>query len=189
MGSKRVGLARTQALIENLDRALALGGSDLTVESLTADSGVTATTGGVTVTAGGLTVTAGNAAFRENHPIIRHQPTQETLADDTAIITGAFIAKQILEMTPGDARSKATDTGANLISALSLTSNGDSVDFFIINLDTTTDHILTITAGSNVTLVGAMTVDPKVAGEDTSGSAMFRLRRTSSTAATLYRLT
>jgi len=59
MGTKRLGLARVEALLEAQDRALAMGGSDLTVETLTADNGVTATAGGLTATAGGLTITAG----------------------------------------------------------------------------------------------------------------------------------
>jgi len=189
MGNRRMGLGRLEKLMEEMDRSIDLEGSDVTVNSLIADEGVTVTSGGHTITAGGLTVTAGVVAFREAHPVIRHQATETTLADSTAIITGAFIKTQILKMTPGDARSKATDTAANLVSALSLTSNGDSVDFSIINLSTTTDHILTVTGGTGVTLVGAMTFDPHVAGEDTSGSSMLRLRRTGAAAVTIYRLT
>lgn len=181
-------MARTQALIENLDRALALGGSDLTVESLTADSGITATTGGVTATAGGITVTAGNAAFRANHPVIKHQGAEATLNDGTAVIGHADVKAQILKCTPTGARSKATDTASNFISNLSLSVDGDSVDFFVINLSTTASHIITITGGTGMTLVGSMKVNPHVAGEDTSGSARFRLRRTGGSAATLYRL-
>ena len=50
----KVGVGRLEALLENLDRNLDLEGSDITVNSLTSDTGVTVTTGGVTVTAGGL---------------------------------------------------------------------------------------------------------------------------------------
>ena len=54
MGTKRVGLARMQALLENLKRSLTLGTATISAASLTA------TTGGVTVTAGGITHTAGS---------------------------------------------------------------------------------------------------------------------------------
>jgi hypothetical protein len=52
MGTKRVGLARTQALIENLKRELALGGTTLTgvktgvSDTVTADTTLTATDSG-----------------------------------------------------------------------------------------------------------------------------------------------
>ena len=76
----RLGQARLEALLENLDRALDLEGSDVTVNTLTSDGaiiataggvtatagGVTATAGGVTATAGGLTVTAGASKLRGN---------------------------------------------------------------------------------------------------------------------------
>jgi len=42
MGTKRVGLARTQALIQNLKREIALGTSTLSATTLTSTTGVTA---------------------------------------------------------------------------------------------------------------------------------------------------
>jgi len=53
MGTKRVGLARTQALIENLKRELAMGGSRLVgdklkVTSVTANTALSATDSGTT---------------------------------------------------------------------------------------------------------------------------------------------
>ena len=53
MGTKRVGLARMQALLENLKRTLTLGTATISAASLEA------TTGGLTATAGGITHTAG----------------------------------------------------------------------------------------------------------------------------------
>ena len=179
--AKRLGLGYLEKKIEELDRNIDLEGSDITVNSLTSDTGVT-------VTAGGVTVTAGNVAFRENHPIIKHQGNHATLADSAAVITHGNVKAQILECTPTAGRSKATDTAANYIANLGLTTNGDSVDFFIVNKSTTVTHIITITDGGSVTLSGAMTVDPYIAAEDTSGSAMFRLRRTGAAACRLYRL-
>ena len=48
MGSKRVGLARTQALLENLKRSLALGTTQIACGTVTASNGVTASGGGIT---------------------------------------------------------------------------------------------------------------------------------------------
>ena len=61
MGNRRMGLGRLEALMENANFAatLTLDDSDVTVNSLTSDGAIVATTGGVTATAGGLTATAG----------------------------------------------------------------------------------------------------------------------------------
>ena len=75
MGTKRLGLARVEALLEAQDRALAMGGSDLTVETLTADNGVTATAGGLNVTAGDLNLAATNHIYLlEQFPLSWRQP-------------------------------------------------------------------------------------------------------------------
>ena len=58
----RVGLGRLEYLMERMDRNIDLEGSDITVNTLTSDLGVTVTAGGVTVTAGGVGVTAGGIA-------------------------------------------------------------------------------------------------------------------------------
>ena len=60
MGSKRVGLARTQALIENLKRQLDLAGSDVQVKTLTSLGVITADSGGVSATAGDVHAQAGD---------------------------------------------------------------------------------------------------------------------------------
>jgi hypothetical protein len=59
MGTKRVGLARMEALMENLDRALDLEGSDVTVNSLISDLGVTVTAGDVSLESGTLRIKNG----------------------------------------------------------------------------------------------------------------------------------
>lgn len=60
MGSKRIGLARTQTLLQNLNRSLALGTSQISCGTLTASNGLTATAGGVTATAGDIQADDGN---------------------------------------------------------------------------------------------------------------------------------
>ena len=181
MGSKRIGLARTQALLENLKRQLAMGDSTLAVKTLTAAEGVTATTGG-------MTVTAGTTHLRGTGGVIRYQGAEATSADDTSVVTAANVLAGIVKCTPGAARAKATDTAANFVSGLGLSADGDSFDFSFINLATTASYIVTLTAGTGITLLGSPLINPRVDGEDTSGSATFRVRRTGATAVTIYRL-
>jgi hypothetical protein len=107
MGSKRVGLARTQALIENLDRALALGGSDLTVESLTADNGVTATAGDITATADTLKIENGGSVTQASS-----KSTGVTLNHPVGKITmhaAALAADAIVSFTVTCSHARATD--------------------------------------------------------------------------------
>mgnify|MGYP006164429829 CR=1 FL=1 len=118
------------------------------------------------------------------------QDDQATTADSTAAITAANIATGIVQCTPTADREKDTDTAANLISGLKLTRDNDSFDFSIINLATDGTSFITVDEGTGVTLVGNMVVSAQDAAEDafTSGVGMFRIRRTSSTAVTLYRI-
>ena len=183
MGTKRVGLARTEALIENLKRTLTFTGATL--------SGGTISGTGVSnciIESDQQCTISGNVRFTGSTPVHMHQVAPEALADDTAIIAKGMFKKRLMTINAGDARSKATDTAANIVDECALDSDGDSFDIAIINTNTTTDHILTITAGSGVTLVGDMLCYPYVTGEDTSGSAMFRVRRTGASAVTIYRL-
>lgn len=193
----KVGLRRLETLLEDLDRNLDLEGSDITVNSLTSDTGVTVTTGGVTVTAGGAEVTAGNFVvtagttyLKGTGGVIRYQGAEATSADDTSVVTAANVLTGIVKCTPGAARSKATDTAANFVSGLSLGADGDSFDFHFLNLATTDGYIVTLTAGTGITLVG----NPKIAARDDANNAIsvgvghFRVRRTGATAVTIYRI-
>ena len=193
----KVGVGRLEALLENLDRNLDLEGSDITVNSLTSDTGVTVTTGGATVTAGGVTVAAGalivagGATYlKGTSGIIRYQGAEATTADSTAVVTAANVLTGIVKCTPSTARSKATDTAANFVSGLGLGADNDSFDFSLLNLSTTGGDDITLTAGTGITIVG----NPIVAARDDTDNAIsvgvghFRLRRTGATAVTLYRL-
>ncbi len=86
--------------------------------------------------------------------------------------------------------SKDTDTAANLISGLGLTQDNDSVDFAFINLAVDGTSAVTLSGGANVTLVGSGVIQAQDVAADafSSGAALFRIRRTSSTAVTMYRL-
>ena len=193
----KVGLRRLETLLEDLDRNLDLEGSDITVNSLTSDTGVTVTTGGVTVTAGGAEVTAGNFVvtagttyLKGTGGVIRYQGAEATSADDTSVVTAANVLTGIVKCTPGAARSKATDTAANFVSGLSLGADGDSFDFSLINTGATGGHDVTLTAGTGITIVG----NPIIAARSDDDNAIsvgvghFRVRRTGATAVTIYRI-
>ena len=195
----RVGLNRLEYLVERLDRAIAMGGSDVTVNTLTSDLGVTVTAGGLGVTAGGLVVTAGNfqvvagtTYLKGAIPVIKRQGAPATTDDGVAVISAANMAAGIITCTPTAARSKATDTAANICAGLTLGAQFDSCEFTIINSSTTDAHIISLTDGSGVTIVGSDEVYPR---DDTalshhSGVATFRATRTSvnDSAVTLYRI-
>lgn len=133
----------------------------------------------------------GGLVQRGNAGIIRHQNTPAVTADDTAVVTAANILTGIVTCTPTADRSKATDTAANLISGLGLTTDDDSFDFAVIILSADSSALdVTLTAGTAVTLVGNMHISaPDVADASiASGSAQFRVRRTGSAAVSLYRI-
>ena len=133
----------------------------------------------------------GGLVQRGNAGIIRHQNTPAVTADDTAVVTAANILTGIVTCTPTTDRSKATDTAANLISGLGLTTDDDSFDFAVIILSANSSALdVTLTAGTAVTLVGNMHISaPDVADASiASGSAQFRVRRTGSAAVSLYRI-
>ena len=181
----RVGLDRLEYLVERLDRAIDMEGSDVTVNTLTSDLGVT-------ITAGGLIVTAGTTYLKGTDGIVRYQGNPTALADSTATITAAMIKTGICTLTPGAARSKPTDTGPDLCTGLGLGADGDSFDFSIINASATGGRNITLTdAASGVTeIIG----NPIVAARDDTDDAIsvgvgrFRVRRTGAGVVVIYRI-
>jgi len=122
--------------------------------------------------------------------IITYQGAPATTDDGTTAISAANILTGIVQCTPTSGRSKATDTASNLVSGLSLTADGDSFDFSIINLTSSSGVDVTITGGTGVTLVGMMKVfaQDDVANAVSVGVGRFRIRRTGATAVTMYRI-
>jgi|TARA_R100000482_G_C5024489_1_gene101275 hypothetical protein len=117
------------------------------------------------------------------------QGAEATTANDTSAVTAANILTGIVKCTPGSSdKTKATDTAANLISTLGLVADNDSFDFSFINLSTT--HNVILSAGSGVTLLGQMGIFAQDTAADaiSIGVGRFRVRRTSSTAVTIYRI-
>ena len=164
MGTKRVGLARMQALLENLKRTLTLGTATISAASLTA-------------TTGGLVVTAGETYLRGSHAVIKHQGAPSIGADSAAAFTDANILAQIITVAATAARAKVLPAAANLISTLKLTANNDSADIHIINTGTGSDTV-TVSGGG---LVGSGLIA-------VSSSATFRVRRVNGSTVATYRL-
>ena len=196
----RVGLGRLEYLMERMDRNIDLEGSDIIVNTLTSDLGVTVTAGGLLVTAGGLVVTAGNVGvpagslevtagnlvvtagttfLKGTIPLVRRQGSPATTDDGTTAISAANMAAGVIVCTPTAARSKAVDTGPNIISSLGLGAQFDSADFTIVNLSTTDAHIITLTEAGGTEITGSNECYPR---DDTAlshhaGVATFRATR------------
>ena len=99
-----------------------------------------------------------------------------TSKSTTATLSGAELVTGILNTT-GTTYTVTLPTAANIESALTWAGNNACIDWFVIN---TASGTITIGANSN-TFVGATTIA-------TATSAQFRIRRTGSSAFTVYRL-
>jgi len=178
------------------------GGGDVTIAggiragsgvdgSILLKTGLTGTlTTAVTIDSAQAATFAGSVIKRGSINIAK-QITPEVLADSTAIIRDVHLAKGIVTCLPTGDRTKPTPTAAQIIAGLNLTVDDDSFDFTFINLAAASSNLdITISAGTDVTLVGNMhisapdTADASVA----TGSAQFRLRRVSSSTVSMYRL-
>lgn len=101
-----------------------------------------------------------------------------TLIDDDATLTATnLVTSGILKITPTVERDLATPTAAQLIALLTGYQLGTSFVFSLVNLAA---FNVNITAGTNVTLVGGMTVS--------NASASFLVTVTSPTAVSLIRI-
>ena len=146
----------------------------------------------VTVNTGDVIMSTGNVYMRNasNPDVIKHQGDPDVTDDGTTVVSADNILTGIITCTPTGDRSKATDTAANLVSGLSLNVNNDSFDFSFINLATSGGHNVTLTGGTGVTLVGNMVIFCQDAADDavSVGVGRFRVRRTGSSAVTIYRI-
>lgn len=94
--------------------------------------------------------------------------------------TAAQLRNIIIDRDPnGGARSDVTPTAALIISEFAFLRNDEMFEFIIVNTADAAE-VVTITAGTGVTLVGDMAI-----GQDETGR--FMVVRTSSTAVTIYR--
>jgi hypothetical protein len=138
----------------------------------------------------GLVQSAGSAVYlRSAKGLIKNQGAPVVLADDAAAQSASDYATGICTITPGAARTQNMASAASIISTLNLTSDNDSFDLSIINLSVANNFILAAPDG-NVVLLGSPIVYARDDAADavSSGSAQFRIRRTSSTAVAVIRL-
>ena len=122
--------------------------------------------------------------------VLTTQLDQVNLANTATAVTAGNILSGIVTCTPNGDESWQLDTAANLISGLSLTGDNFSYDFSVINLSTGGANNITLATHTGLTLVGNMNVHAQDAEDNavSIGSGRFRVRRTSSTAVTIYRL-
>ncbi len=118
-------------------------------------------------------------------PVLREQVDPPT-ATDTATLTAAQMLGGILVGTPTAAAAYTTLTGTQIEAALSgNVATNDSFDLSIINLGGAGD-IITLTAGSGVSIVGSATIDDP--GADINSSGLFRFRRSAANTFVAYRI-
>ena len=192
----RLGTARLEALLENLDRALNLEGSDVTVNTLTSDGaitatagGVTATAGGVTATAGGVTATAGGVTVTAGGLLVTAGRVREsmTVSDvDTQhhLLTAANVQKGILVYTSTSGGGTLTmPTAATIIAGNggvgALTADHQCIKMILVNDG---DQTITLAADGGGTCTIADAGNTILTNESTT----LVFRRTSATALTVY---
>ena len=166
-------------------RTYTTGGSATTAVTVDSSQDVTVETGNLFVSAKPIYARASTTPA-----IIQYQGAEATTDDGTTAVSAANVLTGIVKCTPSADRSKATDTASNLISGLSLTADNDSFDFSLISLATDGTSDITLTGGTGVTLVGNMIVKSQDNADDAgyAGVGRFRIRRTGSSAVTMYRI-
>ena len=199
----RVGLGRLEYLMERMDRNIDLEGSDVIVNSLISDTGLTATAGGVTVTAGGVGVTAGGIAVAAGGIGVTAGGVNVT-AGGVNVVAGRI--REGLGHVNVDARHHilrvadvnagilvhTSETGAGTLTmpvaadiiggvtgSGQLVNNGDCVKVYYINDGNQT---VTVAADSGATC----TINNAANTILTNEGATLLLRRTSGTALTVY---
>ena len=126
--------------------------------------------------------------------LITKWPAHTTESASALTVTIAMILTGVITMDPTADRAWTLPTAALAVAGVTGVAIGDCIDFSVINIGTAgADEIITLSAGSNGTLVGSgavLTSDP-VNDAFSSGSGLFRLRFTAVTGTetyTVYRL-
>ena len=114
--------------------------------------------------------------------VVGEQVAPGVITADADNFTPENVAGGIAVTTPtGAVADCESPTAAEFFSTFSLTDINDSAEFTIINLSANALHEIIFSGGTNVTTVGHVTL----AGVN---SGTFRVRKSSSTAAILYRI-
>lgn len=159
---------------------------------------ITAGKGGATADAtvgksGAIILRPGGTSAAPLQAVMRTMAIPGGDAAGTATLTTADMLGGVYVNTPSGSVAVTTPTGQQLTDAIGLVADGgslvvgDSFDFTLINLGTTT-QVVTLTAGaSGMSLVGFAAIDPGVALEG-SGTSMWRFRYTSADTWVGYRI-
>ena len=175
----RVGLARVEALLENLKRDLALTDST--------DIGCGRVTTSDTIFARGYDTTVPS--------VVTKYPAAGVPGTGNQTITIAEVLTGILYDDPEGAGTWTLPTAALAVAGVTGVAVGDCIDFAVVNNATTgANEIVTMAVGSGGTAAGNMLVAAPNVTEDqeNAGSGLFRIRFTnvtsSSEAYVCYRL-
>jgi hypothetical protein len=160
MGSRRIGLARFEALLENLKRTLTLGTATISAAELSA-------------TTSGLLVSAGR---------IRESLEVADINDQNGVATVERIHKGLIVHTSNIGSGTITsDTAANIIAGhgglAPLTANNQTISCFYINDG---NQNVTFVAGSGVTLATTTITVPA------NGSCQLVFQRTGAAAVKMF---
>lgn len=114
-------------------------------------------------------------------------PTAKTVS---ATLTAAEILAGIVTVNQaaGATSAQQLPTVADLETALTGEANDDAFDFSVINTSTVDAEDASITTNTGWTLVGSMDIHAYSAAGSLNSSALFRARKTGSSAWTLYRI-
>ena len=94
----RVGLGRLEKLMEEMDRDINLEGSDVTVNSLTSDTGVTVTAGSLSMTADTLKLDNGGAVTQltsKSTTVVLDKPVGKITLHAAALASDAIVTFQV----------------------------------------------------------------------------------------------
>ena len=166
---KRIGLARIEALVQALNRDLALGA--------TTDISCGRVTTADTLFARGYAATVPS--------VLTKWPAATALGDGAdKTLTIAQLLTGIMSSDPTADRTFTLPTAALAVAGVTGVAVGDCIDFVIINTGTAAaDEVITVAAGSGGSLVGGAGILTSNPGDNefSSGSGMFRMRFTNVT--------
>ncbi len=128
------------------------------------------------------TMAANGDMMQSLQGVIGTQVEPIEIAANSPTFESTDVAGGIAVTTPSQVVNPCNSpTAAEFISTFSLTDINDSAEFTIINLSATAGDIITFTGGTDVTLVGHVTL----AGLN---SGTFRVRKTGAATVSMYRL-
>jgi hypothetical protein len=183
-GNNRVGILNSAPTV-----ALDVTGAVKASTTVTAGTGVVATTGGVTAVAGGVTATAGGLTATAGGLLVTAGRIREVLtptdvdAQHNTLTVAQIVAGIVVHTSVTGGGTVTTDTAANIIAGATgvgaLTADGQCIQCYYINDGTQT---LTLAGGDSVTIADT---GQTIAANT---SALLLIRRASATTVVVYHL-